>query len=575
MKIPIIPRSSLIEKWKRPIEQKVKFSIKLKFLLGIISIILFVSTAIICFSMLLTKKELVREIESRGIEAVKHLAYDSKYGVYTEDKSILNHVIAGRLKMAGTVYVRISGEDGVVLTEKTRDGYDTILVDIVSRMELNNGIYKLEFVTGSGEKLYEFNAPIMMTAQSHNLDKKLLDEMILYNYGTLNGESRPLERGAVSIGISLKNMETKLDEILFINVFITFVVVVIAIILSFFFIRVIVNPIKDMSQTAIEISEGDLTKFVEVKSTDEVGVMAHNFNTMTTSLKDTIEELKELKKGLEDKVQERTEDLKIVIRKLENANRDLKKLGEMKTDFISLVSHEFRTPLTSILGFANLMKKSFRNEVVPRLENPDLNKSGKDVLKREIIEALEGAEIIVIEGKRLARLVNNVLDIAKMEAGAVEWNDEKCSLFEIINNAINTSSDLLEKRQQKHLQINVEMDGHVPFVFCDKDKLLQVVLNLLNNAVKFTDHGTITWSLQCKNDKVVGRITDTGIGISKQDMSQVFEKFKQVGNTLSDRPVGSGLGLVICKEIIEHYGGSIWVESELGKGSTFIFTIPI
>ena len=220
--------------------------------------------------------------------------------------------------------------------------------------------------------------------------------------------------------------------------------------------------------------------------------------------------------------------------------------------------------------------KSIMNEIMPRLENLDLNKTGEDVvLKREISEALESAEIIVIEGNRLARLVNNVLNVSKIEAGVVDWNDEKGSLFEIINNAINSSSDLLETVRKKNVQIKVEADRNIPLVFCDKDKIFEVVLNLLSNAVKFTKHGTITWSLHCNNGKVEARITDTGVGIAKQYLSQVFDKFKQLDNTLSDRPVGTGLGLVICKEIVEHYGGAIWVESELGKGSSFIFTLPI
>ena len=574
-KTPSPSRFSLKAKQKKPIEQKVRFSIKLKFLIGIISTILFVSTAIIFFSMLLTKKELLTELEERGIETVKHLAYDSRYGVYTEDKPVLDHIIAGRLEKTNTVYVRIIGESGNVLTEEKGDGYNDSSVGIATRTELGNGIYRLEFVTDGGEKIYEFNAPIIMTEEPDKPDEDILEEMFLYGDSTSDVKGLSLRRGAVIIGISLKNMESKLDKLLFVNVFITFVVVVIAIIASFIIARAIVNPIKEMAQTAIEISDGDLTQLVEVRSTDEVGVMANNFNVMTSSLKSTIEELKELKGELEDKVRERTGDLSVAIKDLEKANRDLEKLGELKTDFISLVSHEFRTPLTSIIGFAKLMRKSFINEIIPGLENQDRNKSENKSLKREIIEAQEGADIIVIEGNRLARLVNNVLDISKIEAGAIEWVDEECSLFQIINNAINTSSDIVEKRRQKSLEINVEIDGQIPLVFCDKDKLFEVVLNLLNNAVKFTKHGTITWLLRSRDGEVEVRITDTGIGISKQDMSQVFEKFKQVGNTLSSKPVGTGLGLVICKGIIEHYGGTIWVESELGKGSSFIFTLPV
>ncbi|MGR3218654.1 MAG: ATP-binding protein [Candidatus Anammoxibacter sp.] len=575
MKNPIKSRTALTAKQKESLGRTVKFSISFKILTGMILVILFVSTGIIYFSMLSIRAAILREVETRGIAAVKHLAFEAKYGVYTEDKSALSYVITGRLDTPDTVYVRIAGEDGSVLAEGVRAGYDHTIAGIGLRTEFDDGIYKLTFVTNSGERLCEFNAPIIMTEQSVNLDEDVLDEILLYSDDTPGNEGLSLIRGSVSIGISLKHTEKKLDEIFFINVFITFAISVIAISVSFFLIRVFVYPIKDMAQAAIEISEGDLTKFIEVRSTDEIGVMAFNFNIMTAGLRTTINELEELKEGLESKVRERTSDLNIAIKDLENANSNLKTLGALQTDFISVISHEFRTPLTSIIGFAKLMIKSIMNDIMPKLANLDMGSTEDAALKMEISEALEGAEIIVKEGNRLARLVNNVLDVSKMEAGAVDWNDEECSLAEIINSVMNTSSGLLEKAQEKDVRVHVEMDGDVPLVFCDKDKLFEVVLNLLHNAVKFTNHGTITWRVQSKNGKVETSVTDTGVGIAKQDMSQVFEKFKQVGRTLSGRQAGTGLGLVICKEIVVHYGGSIWVESELGKGSSFIFTIPI
>jgi PAS domain S-box-containing protein len=242
-----------------------------------------------------------------------------------------------------------------------------------------------------------------------------------------------------------------------------------------------------------------------------------------------------------------------------------KEIDMMKTDFISTVSHELRTPLTSVMGFANIIRKKFKDTflTLPEIEDKKIKKTADQIESN--------LDIIISEGKRLTSLINDVLDIAKMEAGKIDWNDENLSMKDVIGHAVTSTVSLFE---QKGLNVVTEVEDNLPEIFGDKDRFIQVLINLISNAVKFTDSGNITIGAKVKNSNIIVSVKDQGIGISKENSLKVFEKFKQVGDTLTDKPKGTGLGLPICKQIIEHYGGKIWVESEEGKGSVFCFTVP-
>ncbi|MGE5660203.1 MAG: ATP-binding protein [Actinomycetota bacterium] len=243
-----------------------------------------------------------------------------------------------------------------------------------------------------------------------------------------------------------------------------------------------------------------------------------------------------------------------------------KEVDQMKTDFISTVSHELRTPLTSVLGFAKLIYKKLNETVFPALEKDDKK------TQRSVKQIGENLEIILTEGKRLTDLINDLLDIAKMEAGKIDWKMQPLTVNELIDRGMAATSALFE---QKGLKAIKEIEEGIPELIGDRDRLIQVVINLISNSVKFTDQGSITCRANKIDQEVRVSIIDTGIGISEADQPKVFEKFKQVGDTLTDKPKGTGLGLPICKQIIEHHGGKIWVESELGKGSIFSFTLPL
>lgn len=243
-----------------------------------------------------------------------------------------------------------------------------------------------------------------------------------------------------------------------------------------------------------------------------------------------------------------------------------KEVDRMKTDFISTVSHELRTPLTSVLGFAKLIQKKLEESIFPMIQTDDKK------VNRSIRQVTENIEIIVSEGTRLTKLINEVLDVAKIEAGKMQWNMEPLAITEVIDRAFSATSALFE---QKALTPVREIEADLPNVLGDKDRLIQVVINLISNAVKFTDRGSITCRVKQDGQSIMVSVVDQGVGISESDQPKVFEKFKQVGDTLTDKPQGTGLGLPISKEIVAHHGGKIWVESEIGKGSTFSFTLPI
>ncbi|MCB9644418.1 MAG: response regulator [Myxococcales bacterium] len=241
-----------------------------------------------------------------------------------------------------------------------------------------------------------------------------------------------------------------------------------------------------------------------------------------------------------------------------------KEVDQMKTEFISTVSHELRTPLTSVLGFAKLIQKRLDDVIFPQLPSEERK------LQRAANQIRSNVEIIVAEGTRLTSLINDVLDIAKMESGKIEWNMQPLRVQDVLERAC---ARMENQFQQKSLKLHKQIQEDLPEVMGDADRLLQVMLNLLSNAVKFTEQGSITCKVRQIDHEVLVSIQDTGVGIAKEDQTAIFEKFRQAGDTLTEKPKGTGLGLPICREIIDHHGGRIWVESKDNKGSTFSFTL--
>lgn len=249
----------------------------------------------------------------------------------------------------------------------------------------------------------------------------------------------------------------------------------------------------------------------------------------------------------------------------EEARKIAEGANEAKSAFLSTVSHELRTPLTSVIGFAKIIRKRLADKIFPLVNGTD-GKVGK--IKDQIAQNLD---VVVSEGERLTTLINDVLDLAKIEAGKMEWHIENVEMGSVIDQALASTTAVFDA---KNLKLKKKIAKDLPIIKGDRDKLIQVLINLLSNASKFTDRGEIVCSAIVEKDDFIISVTDTGMGISAEDQPKVFDKFKQVGDTLTDKPKGTGLGLPISKEIIEYHGGKIWVESEISKGSTFSFSLP-
>ncbi len=253
------------------------------------------------------------------------------------------------------------------------------------------------------------------------------------------------------------------------------------------------------------------------------------------------------------------EEAKEAKAKAEDAN-------EAKSAFLSTVSHELRTPLTSVLGFAKIIRKRLEDKIFPAVNVKDQK------IKRTMKQVSENLDVVVSEGERLTNLINDVLDLAKIESGKMEWNMRPVFLQDVINRGIAATSSLFE---EKGLKLKKNIPEDLPIIKADEDKLIQVIINLLSNAVKFTEKGTVNIEAYQDKGQLVFEVQDTGIGVAEEDKHKIFERFRQAGDTLTDKPQGTGLGLPICREIIEHHGGIIWMKSEFNVGSTFFFSIPL
>ena len=281
-------------------------------------------------------------------------------------------------------------------------------------------------------------------------------------------------------------------------------------------------------------------------------------------------EVEAQKAELERRVAQRTAALAGAIEEAQAARAVAEAASATKSQFLSNVSHELRTPLTSVIGFAKLVRKRLEEVVFPVV--PPMAVAADPKLERAMRQVGDNLGIMVDEGERLTALINDVLDLAKIEAGRLEWRDDPVDVGELVTRATAATAALFE---QTGLALVVDVEDGLPETRGDRDRLIQVLINLLSNAVKFTPSGSVTVSARRITGDIVFAVADTGIGIAPEDRDRVWEQFGQAGDTLTDKPRGTGLGLPISRQIVEHHGGRMWLESTHGVGSVFRFTLPV
>jgi len=252
------------------------------------------------------------------------------------------------------------------------------------------------------------------------------------------------------------------------------------------------------------------------------------------------------------RLEEKSRELEATTAELRQANRRLQEFDRMKDDFLSTVSHELRTPLTSIRSYSEILADN------PNLSEPERHRF---------------LEVLVKESERLTRLINQILDFAKIETGTLDWDMTEFEVRPAIEDALAATSAPFT---EEGLRLDVHFDEGLSRVHADRDKLIQVVVNLVSNAAKFCRRpgGLVLVEVTARGDWTIVTVSDNGPGIAPENRSLIFEKFQQVGGGLRDRPKGTGLGLAISRQFVERFGGQIWVEASGYGGARFVFTLP-
>ena len=283
---------------------------------------------------------------------------------------------------------------------------------------------------------------------------------------------------------------------------------------AFFVTISISRPIERLKQETANIAKGDFNRRIDIDSKDEIGELAAAFNTMCFKLNE---------------------------------------LERLKSEFIANISHEFRTPLTSLREANNLLLDGI---------------AGKTTEKQQRL-----LKITKEESEKLIKMINDFLDLSKMEAGMIRYNFVPSDINIVFENAINEIRLLAER---KEINLKLETQKGLPITLMDSEKIKQVMINLLSNAVKFTPNGgKISVGARTEDSNIYIEVKDTGIGIAKENLLKIFDKFQQVDTGINHKLRGTGLGLSIAKHIVETHNGKIWAESRLGKGSAFKFVLPL
>jgi signal transduction histidine kinase len=494
--------------------------IRTKLSIFAIFLVTVVVTSISIFIFMAERKLFENEVKEGHIKTVKSLAQISKESLIIGDNLIIiNYLNFIKRTNPTVVYGYVTDGSGYIIAHtdaKFIGGYDS---RIGFEERDSQGVTERSFVTTKDFlRQQEFLGQL---------------ELGLKIYEVSTAEWRKGERVITAKIGFLKKMDDKIISTTLEKTrkkifFIAFVTLFFGVIISFTIAYTISRPIKTLAHGINLLGEGHLDTEIKINTKDELGWLAGEINKMS---------------------------------------RKLRELDDMKDDFVSNVTHELRSPLGAIESYVNLM--------LEQDEYYSIDKGVKEVPEIDLVERHEHLLRIKNNTQRLERFVNDLLDIAKIEAGRLRLNKEMVNVSNMIEDIVAFFS--LQARE-KNISLSMELEPSINMLYIDEDKIRQVLTNLLNNAIKFTDNnGKVLIKVSSvSNDNhnphsVEFSVIDTGVGIAQEYLDRIFNKFEQAAS----KKKGTGLGLSIAKRIVEAHGGTMGVESELGKGSKFFFVLPM
>ena len=310
--------------------------------------------------------------------------------------------------------------------------------------------------------------------------------------------------------------------------------ILLAMLLGFVISWSFILPVRKAHGFLTEVAKGNFQATIDVPNRDEFGDLAERMNQMSRELHDLYESQRE------------------AAQELQMLNVRLTEASKAKSEFLANMSHELRTPMNAILGFVEMLLDDIYGEVPPHLREPLID--------------------VQVNGKHLLNLINDVLDLSKIEAGRMELVLSEYSVQDVVE-TVRTSLQSLAL--EKGLEFEAAAEDDIPLAFGDGRRITQCLMNLVGNALKFCKRGRVTVGVERQGNDLLYHVSDTGIGIPKEELKNIFTEFRQVDTAITREFSGTGLGLNITKKFVEMHGGRIWAESELGKGSTFFFSIPL
>jgi signal transduction histidine kinase len=497
-------------------------------------------------------RDRVELVETLNDDLVASTYSGIRYPMSVGDSEAVEKVLADmRLKMSG-VEVFICDDDQQIIWSTHRDKIQTKVADSISSKPLLEALaITLSAGVSPGKSLEEEVAgerhlitikPIFNQKDCihcHGAGKEIIGGMVIRT----NAEK------------SFKAVAAARDR----TIFITFVgILAIIIFINFLIGKFVRRRVKHLVDTTRRFAEGDMDVSVEVKTSDEIGVLGNTFNYM-------VRRIASFSKELEHEVEKKTSLLNernVLLDRLNRANNQLREFDQIKSKFLANMSHELRTPMNSIIGYTDLL--------VDEVDGP-INEEQRNSLLR-----------ITTNARHLMKLINDILDLSRIEAGKVELEVTSFTLQELLESLLPIFQPLVSR---KGLTLDVDLADDLPPAYGDIDKIKQVLVNLIGNAIKFTEQGgvMIRGRISARGIKpgeepifIEVCVEDTGIGIREEDLDKVFNKFEQADlSTMRQQYEGTGLGLSIVKQLVAMHMGLIWVESEVGRGSKFCFTIPI
>ena len=532
--------------------------LRTKFVLFISLVIIAVCSGLSSYFIQQQSDSMARALIGTGTILVKNLAHNGRYGLVAKDLVLLEQLISGALEVNESVYVIFTGPDGKQLTAKSKRNLypDHTIAEMLSHSGATD-VTVTSFTANDDrrqEQLYDF-AVVIRLGQGHGAPFPLLSFESEEPVADESVATKPSARiyGVVQIGLTGEQMKQALHRMIGNVVIITIVVILSGILATALLTRQITTPLKSLVTVARQVAGGDLTASVKPMTHDEVGQLTTVFSQMTDALqerdvavKQAYRELEQLNRTLEQRVRHRTSELQA-------ANEKLKELDHLKSTFVSVVSHELRTPMTSIKGYVENLLDGLAGALTEKQTR------SLDRVKHNI--------------DRLTRMINELLDLSKIEAGRLELNLSPLALANIVEDIVESSQ---ASARDKSITLHNTVDPSLPLVMGDPDKLSRILINLVHNAVKFTAPGGHVRVEANTHDTqhVEIAVIDDGKGIPRQEIDKIFDKFYWSKSTPVESR-GAGLGLSIAKNLVELHGGAIRVESVLGEGSLFAFTIPI